>query len=57
MTEHRTPYPVRVDGASDPEPVSRWLWLVISTAVWLVLGAGGWSVQRQWERQRSHAPA
>jgi hypothetical protein len=57
MTEHRTPYPVRVDGASDPEPVSPWLWLVISTAVWLVLGAGGWSVQRQWERQRSHAPA
>jgi uncharacterized protein DUF4389 len=28
MTEHRTPYPVRVDGAANPEPVSRWLWLV-----------------------------
>src|SRR3954469_15026628 len=28
MTEQRTPYPVRVDGAPDPEGVSRWLWLV-----------------------------
>src|SRR3954468_12701855 len=28
MTEPRTPYPVRVDGATDPEGVSRWLWLV-----------------------------
>jgi hypothetical protein len=28
MTTHRTSYPVRVDGTSDPGPVSRWLWLV-----------------------------
>ena len=33
MTEHRSAYPVRVDGAVDPDPVSRWLWLV----KWLLL--------------------
>jgi Domain of unknown function (DUF4389) len=33
MTESRKPYPVRVDGASDPEVVSRGLWLV----KWLLL--------------------
>ena len=33
MTEHRTPYPVRVDASPDPAPVSRWLWLV----KWLLL--------------------
>src|SRR4051794_26632742 len=32
MTEHRTPYPVRVDAALDPW-TSRWLWLV----KWLLL--------------------
>jgi hypothetical protein len=33
MTEHRTPYPVRVDATPDPAPISRWLWLV----KWLLL--------------------
>ncbi len=33
MPEPRTPYPVRVDAAPDPEPISRWLWLV----KWLLL--------------------
>src|SRR5690348_9058223 len=33
MTEHRAPYPVRVDASPDPEPISRWLWLV----KWLLL--------------------
>ena len=32
MTEHRTPYPVRVDAVLDA-PLSRWLWLV----KWLLL--------------------
>ena len=32
MTEHRTPYPVRVDAQFDPS-TSRWLWLV----KWLLL--------------------
>src|SRR4051794_41904783 len=33
MTEHRTPYPVRVDASPEPSPISRWLWLV----KWLLL--------------------
>src|SRR4051794_41943949 len=28
MTDNRTPYPVRVDASPEPDPVSRWLWLV-----------------------------
>ena len=33
MSENRTPYPVRVDGSTDPAGLSRWLWLV----KWLLL--------------------
>ena len=33
MSENRTPYPVRVDGSTDPAGLSRWLWLI----TWVLL--------------------